>query len=314
MKEAFTSSWNRFWFAPSPARSLSFVRVGLGIVTALYFLSALPDVAVWFASGAPASTTNLAEFFRTAELTRDARWMVSPLFIWDALFNGSNLSESTTIYRAYLLIGAALSIVLALADRIAPRCPRILRWFVLRGGLAALVWIWFVGWANRVVLLAGVVEPVLSVSLAALMISPIAAQDRQDHQYSWRTTLSRRLIACQFTLIGILTTATMLASPTWWNGTGAYGLLAPTEDRFFDVRESWFETPLVYEGLTLVLVWLLPLGLLLAWKRPSRSFGVGLIWAWALLVGLMTTNVLYAATFGIIATSLGDRDTDHASA
>ncbi|MCC9601338.1 hypothetical protein LOC67_12350 [Stieleria sp. JC731] len=290
------------------------MQIGLGIVTAVYFISALIDVSVWYPAGAPASTTNLAEFFRTAELTGDARWMVSPLFIWDSTFQGSTLSENTWIYRGYLIIGVLLSLSMAFADRIDKIAPAFLAKFCQQGGLAALVWIWFVGWANRTVLLAGVAEPLISMSLAALIIAPLTPRKKGEARHSWRTNFSRRLLACQATLVSLLTTATMLASPIWWNGTGAYALVAPVEDRFFDVRGGWFETPWVYECLTALLVIMLPLGIYLAWHAGTRKKGVVLVVAWSVLVGFLTTNVLYAATLAIIATTLGDRDTKHAPA
>ncbi|OYP39188.1 hypothetical protein [Rhodopirellula sp. MGV] len=311
------SSWNRFWFQPSPVRSIAVTQIGLGLVTAMYFISSLVDVSTWYPAGAPASTTNLAEFFRTAELTREASWMVSPLFIWDATFQGSSLSENAWVYRIYLIAGTILSLWLAFANRMGTGFPKPIRTFAQQGGLALATWIWFVGWANRTVLIAGVAEPLISISLAALILAPLTGRKLSSETtlpQSWRTTFAKRLLACQTTLIAVMTTATMLASPVWWNGTGAYALVAPSEDRFIDVRGSWFETPFVYECLTLILVALLPIGLYLAWHHRTRKAGVSMMIAWSVLVGILTTNVLYAATLAIIATTVGDRDTKHAPA
>jgi hypothetical protein len=303
-----------FWFAPSPVISLQFVRRALCVVTALYFLSAWGDVETWFQRGAPASSSNLATFFRTAELTDDARWMVSPLFVWDSIFADSALGESALVYRLYLLVGVVLALLVSVSDQwrrfnLPATVLRLLSSF----WPSLLLWIWMVGWANRVVLLAGIVEPVLSVSLAALVVAPIigssAAENASNVQWSWRTTVSRRLLAVQATLIALMTTATMLASPTWWNGTGAYALIAPAEDRFFDVRGTFFETSWVYEMTTTAIVWTLPIGVFLAWRNGSRSFGIGLIVAWCVVVGFLSANVLYAATLGIIATTIGGAPT-----
>ncbi|KAA5543689.1 hypothetical protein FYK55_10860 [Roseiconus nitratireducens] len=310
------SPWTDFWFRPSPIWHLTWVRRALCLVTAGYFASALPDVSTWYVSGAPASSSNLATFFRTAELTDQARWMFSPLYLWDSAFAMSPLSEAAWVYQAYLLIGIALAVLVAVANPLYrfERLPRVVS-SLLAGSLpCVLLWIWFVGWANRAVLLAGITEPVLSVSLAALAIAPsgVPALDRLpvSKRLSWRTTLSRRLIAVQATLIALMTTATMLASPIWWNGMGAYALVAPVQDRLIDVRETFFENSIVYESLTLLLVLVLPLGFWLAWRPNTRRLALGLIAVWATVVAFLSANILYAVTLAIIATSIGQPETD----
>ena len=312
------SGWTAFWFSPSRPSQLTWIRRGLCAVTAVYFASAIADVDTWYVRGAPSSSTNLATFFRTAELTSDARWMVSPLFIWDSVFATSALGESALVYRGYLLLGILLASLVGFSDRLGRFelpgwCARLVR----GSWLPALLWIWFVGWANRVVLLAGVVEPVLSVSLAAIAIAPSASAGsgtQQPEGVSWRATLSRRLLAVQATLISILTTATMLASPTWWNGTGAYALVAPEEDRLFSATDTAFRTPLIYESTTALIVCLLPIGIVLAWRTGTRKWGIGLVVGWCGLVGFLSANLLYAATLGIIVTAIGTDEAVHISA
>lgn len=301
--------WTEFWFTPSPASQLRFIRRGLCVVVAIYFAAALSDVETWYVRGAPASSSNLATFFRTAELTSDARWMISPLFIWDSVWAGTSLSESGLVYRVYLMLGIAVAMVVAFADRLSQQnLPGWISRLLASSLPTVLIWAWLVGWANRVVLQAGIAEPVLSVSLAALAISPIGNFN------TWRATLACRLLAIQATLIAIMTTATMLASPTWWNGTGAYALVAPTEDRLFSVQQTVFETPFVYEMVTLLIVCALPIGIVLAWRDHTRPLGIGLILGWCFLVGLLSANILYAATLGIIATSIGWGHRNHTPA
>lgn len=321
MSGSLPATWSRFWFSPIPTANLKQVRLLLCMVVVCYFVSAWSDVEVWFSAGAPASSTNLSTFFRTAELTSDARWMISPLYIWDALFAGSSLGESATVYRLYLLIGIGLAIWVAVADRTAPRkLPKPLASLRYSSWPGVILWVWFVGWANRIVLLAGIVEPVLSVSLAALAIAPLTGtvtgkNGGDPNRLSWRTNLSRRLLSVQLTLIAMLSTATMLSSPTWWNGTGAYAMIAPVENRWFDVRGTFFQSPWCYESLSILMVALLPLGIILAWRRTTHATGIVMIWAWCFLAGLLTANPLYAATLAIVATTLGDSGSDdHAPA
>jgi hypothetical protein len=278
------------------------------VIAAIYFVSALVDVGIWYAADGPASSRQLATFFAEAELSEDARWMVSPLYLWDALFAGSSLSESATVYRIYLLIGVGLALLVAASDflptlGLPDRLGQSMRW----SWPVWLLWVWFVGWANRIALLAGTVEPILSMSLAALAIAPIGTSDLSagSVQRSWRVALATHLIAVQATLLAVMTTALLVSAPVWWNGIGAYALVAPTESRLLDVRGTFFETPWVFEGLTAWLVCSLPLGLFRGWRPGTRRIGVGLMIAWCVIVGLLSANVLYAATFAVMATTIG---------
>ena len=110
------------------------------------------------------------------------------------------------------------------------------------------------------------------------------------------------------------TTATMLAASTWWNGTGAYALIAPVEDRWFDVRETLFEAPLVFELTTALIVLGLPAGVFLAWRSHSHTWGVRIIVTWCVLTGLLTADILYPATLAMIATTMGKPESDHTTA
>lgn len=309
MNDSSISGWKSFWFRPQSGETLTRVRTLLCITVSLYFLSAVPDVSTWYASGAPASSSNIASFFRTAELESDARWMVSPLYVWDALFSGSSLAESAVVYRLYLLLGVTLCVFTAFSFQLAGRLKEssLLQKFCLSSWPSALVWIWFVGWANRTVLLAGIFEPVASVSLAAMTIAPV------DPACHWRHTFAKRLISLQTTMILLIASATMLASPMWWNGTGAYGLIAPAEDRLIalggtpteSLIASLMQNPWVYESLTLLIVVGLPVGCFLAWQRDWRKAGRGIIWCWCLAVALLGAHILYGLTIATLVLTFG---------
>ncbi len=305
------TAWTRFWFQPAPLVRQRGIRRVLCLLTAVYFFSAIADVPTWFAADGPASSQRLAEFFRAADLTDEAAWMLSPLFAWDAAFAGTSLSQSPLVYRLYLIVGIVLAGSAAWSDELARRTPSPRLQRLLQSSVPMVVlWLWFVGWANRIVLLAGIVEPVLSVSLAAVAVAPIG---RGGDTLHWRARFSERLLGVQATLLALVTTATMIASATWWNGTGAYALVAPVEDRFFDVRETVFEIALVYESVSFLLIALLPVGVVLAWRSNTRKTGITMIIVWSVVVGLLSANVLYAATFAVIATKIGNEDIGHAS-
>ena len=310
------NAWFRFWFQPSRAGGLDRVRQGLAVIVAVYFASAWGDLSLWYSYGGPASSTNLSGFLRDAGFAEEARWLISPLFLWDSLFQGTLWAEATWVYQLYVLIGIALAgwVALVIPSSQVPteKLPRgrVLR--LMNSVAPLLLWIWFVGWANRISILSSIAEPILSVSLAAIAIAPVAPLDASKRFIAlhWRNTLSRRLLSCQVTLIAVMTTATMLAGRCWWDGTGAYVLNAPAEDRLISVRGTWFEVPWVYESTTMFLVIALPLGIFLAWQRAptqwntARQWGVALVWVWCLIVALLSQHLIYAATIAVICMAI----------
>lgn len=309
MNDSAKTGWKEFWFQPESGRTNSQVRTLLCLVVSLYFLAAVPDVPTWYSSGAPASSSNIASFFRTAELESEARWMLSPLYVWDSLFADTSLAESSVVYRLYLLFGVLLCVFCAFSAQVSHRLKDAtgLQRFCLSSGPSVLLWIWFVGWANRTMLLAGIFEPVASVSLAAVAIAPA------NPAHHWRHTFARRLISIQTTMILLIASATMLASPLWWNGTGAYGLIAPAEDRFIallgspteSVIASMLQQPLVYESLTLLIALGLPVGCFLAWQCDWRKPGRIIIWCWCLAVAFLGAHVLYSLTISTLVITFG---------
>ena len=303
MSSQSSNGWTRFWFEPAQASELNWVRIGLCLVATVYFASAWSDVPLWFAKDRAASTTNLGIFFRTAELNSDARWMFSPLFLFDSVTQGTAWSESALVYRAYLAIGIALGLVAATGGGLARRLPRGLLANLLGGSLPVLLlWVWLVGWANRIVLIAGICEPVLSVSLAALAIAPAVTSEP-----SWRVGLAKRLIAVQTTLIVLVTLASMLFGNVWWNGTGAYALVAPAEDRFVSVAGTFFEDAAAFEATTFVLILALPIALWLLRRESFRGTGVAVWWMWCAIVALLSAEMLYSVTLSVLVLSINKK-------
>ena len=239
--------------------------------------------------------------------------MWSALFFWDWLTQGTFLSESVAIYRGYLVVGVLLAVVAGFADKLSAheRLPERLR-TLLGGSLPTVVlWVWFVGWANRIVFLAGLVEPVLSVSLAALAISPIVIHNGPANG-SWRTGFANRLLGIQTTLLLLTISLTMLASTVWWNGLGAYALVAPKEDRLIDVIDSFFENSWVYESLSAWIVCVPVIACWIGWQvRDSSScfprLAQYMMWFWCLVVAILSANILYTMTIAIIVPTMGSR-------
>ncbi len=272
----FTSRWNRFWFEPSSVRGVAQLRGLLCLITACYFVSCLPDVATWYGSEGVLSQGQVAAWASTHGDSNDLRWRISPLFLTDNL----------VVYRGWLVAGVILCVAVALG----------------RGGRWASIAIWLtlVGWANRSLMIAGLAEPLLSMSWLAASIAPaatalVANDSNGSLDRDWSATLSTRLFAVHGTLVGLATFSTMLAGRVWWNGLGSYALTAPVEDRYFELA-NWISPMAIHEPLTPLLLWTLPLGLFLAWQPRYQTFGRVLLLTWTIAIALLTSQFLYAAT------------------
>lgn len=278
-------AWDRFWFEPEPVFGLARLRGALCVITALYFISAWADAAFWYAEGGPFSPINTSRFWQTANLQDEASWNLSPLF----------LTASPWVYQAYLVVGMVLSVIV----------------FAGRGGRVAAfaLWLFVVGWANRAMILSGLAETMLSLGLFAAAIAPASpawAKAGSPPMCHWTTRLANRLTAVQITVVGLLTTATMLGGRIWFNGLGAYALAAPKEDRTIDWTgdESWLLEPFVHETLTHLIVVALPLGLCLAWNRRTSTIGKAIVVGWCVVIASLGSLWLYAATFAVMALAI----------
>ncbi len=271
------------WFVPEPVERMARVRGGLCVLAAAYLLSCWGDLDVWYGEAGIQSTSRVASFLAAAGLQSDARWYLSPLF----------LTDSIAAYRAVLAAGVLLA-GLVLAGR---------------GGRVGCLVLWgiVVSMTNRSLFLAGLAETLLSWGLFAAALAPPAAcwyRSSGDVVRCWTAGLSRRLIAVQVSLLAVATTATMLAGSVWWNGLGSFALAAPVEDRTIDwttgnLAEAW-----CHDLLTHAIVLSLPIGVVLAWRRPTATAGVAIVSAWCLVIALLGSHWLYAATFAVLAAAI----------
>ena len=289
-------AWDRYWFSSASIESVSLVRGLLASITLLYFLSAWSDASFWYAEGGPLSATHVSEFLRTGGLESAGSWIISPLF----------LTENVWVYQLYLVMGVATSVAV----------------FCGRGGRGAsfVLWLLFVGWANRAMLLSGLAETRLSLALFAAAISPAGnawaalsgkrkgtRTTGDDHaNVHWTAGFSERLLATQITLIGFATWVGMLGGRVWFNGLGAYALAAPAEDRTIDWTgsSSLLVQVSVHELLTHLMVIALPLGLFLAWLPKTNLIGKLLLVGWCITVAMLGSHWLYAMTFSVIVLSI----------
>ena len=290
--ELVIGGWDRFWFSRADVAPVSVIRGLLAMTTLMYFLSAWSDAAFWYSSGGPLSATQVSEFLTTGGLESAGSWIISPLF----------LTEAAWVYQLYLIVGMATTLVV----------------FCGRGGRGAsfLLWFLFVGWANRAMILSGLAETLLSLALFAAAISPagnawvalsskrkqVVENDADELVMHWTAGFSERLLAVQITVIGIATWVTMLGGRVWFNGLGAYALVAPVQDRTIDWTRpnSLLVQSSVHEILTHLMVIALPLGFFLAWLPKSSNLGKLILVGWCIAVGMLGSHWLYALTFAVL--------------
>ena len=295
-QESEIGGWDRYWFSSAPVAPVSMIRGSLAMITLIYFLSAWSDADFWYAEGGPLSASNVSEFLTTGGLEAAGSWIVSPLF----------LTESVRLYQLYLVCGIATALAVLFG----------------RGGrwVGFLLWCLVVGWANRAMLLSGLAETLLSLSLFAAAISPAgsawtafsakrqANRNRSDEPVvsHWTAGFSERLLATQITVIGFATWVAMLGGRVWFNGLGAYALAAPVEDRTIDWTgpDSILVQVSVHEAVTHLMMIALPLGLLLAWLPKSSQVGKLILVGWCLAIGMLGSHWLYAMIFAVLVFSI----------
>lgn len=278
------STWNGFWFGGEPVAAVARIRGAFCLWAAIYFLSLWSDLEFWFGPEGVQAPDRVTSFLTAAGLERDARWYLSPLF----------LTTSTLLLQLYLLIGVALAVVVA-----AGRGGRIAAW-----GL----WLVFLGAANRTIFLAGLAETLISFGLFASAVARPAplwqTVSINTEAASWTASLARRMMAVHATLFGVATIASMLAGSAWWNGTGAYALAAPAKDRTLDLSRSWLSIPIAHDLLTHALIIGLPVALVLGW-RGKQAAGRVVIVTWCLVVAVLGSHWLYAASLATMSWAIG---------
>jgi hypothetical protein len=270
------------------------IRGLLCVVAAAYFATCWGDAAFWYTGGGPLSAERVATFLRTAGLEEAAEWFVSPLFLF----------KSAWLYHLYLAVAIGVAILVACG-----RGGRLAPW---------TLWLLFVGWANRAMILAGLTESLLSLGLLAAAIAPPGSlwafwsKQQRCAALHWTAGFSQRLLATQVSVVLIATVTTMLGGRVWFNGLGAYALAAPSPDRAIDWTNTILLHPLVHESLTHLMVAALPIGLFLSWIGRTHRLGKTILLLWCLIVALLGSHWLYAMTIAIMVTAIDPiRGTGH---
>ena len=277
--------WNRFWFTASVSPSLGILRIATGVVALVYWLSFLPGLALWFgpAGLVPMETLRALVGSETQQVYR-LSWFY--------------FSESPTVIA--MIYFAGLLAILAHTVGIGGRWSTLIAWtFVLSA-------------VHRLPMMAGLMEPVLTMSLLYLAIGPTTAFYSLDRWLKKRrgkdvppkssslTTLALRLVQLHTLFFYVVMASTQLRHTTWWQGEALWTMLASSETRIADLTflgNYPFVLNFATQGILLFEI-LFPI---LIWNRTLRPLLLMLSIVFWLIIGLATGMPLYA----LLMASLG---------
>lgn len=308
--------WERFWFTPEPAESLRFVRIGLGVLAALYFASHWADIGYWFGSEGVLSTEQLSRLNQSTEAAGAARWHLTPLY-W---------IESALGLRVVLGLGILASLLTAAGVGGRITGGRVNgEWLIV-----TLAWLILLSVVARCWMIAGLVEIPLVFGLSGLMIAAAGRgearggpADGTASSRRWTAGFARRLLEIHVAALVAATALTQLASESWWNGEGALQLVLPIDGPAFELA-SLGNSPLATAALTHLIVWL-PIAVVpLLWfpVAPREQLGreqlgrqnagagngrsrlqraaAGLLIVHALGLGVLSGHLLYGAANAVL--------------
>lgn len=272
MMHALIDHWNRFWFAPRPRAVMTLPRVAICLVAAIWFASFWSSASAWLtADGLLAQP--LSERMLAAD--QIAAWQA-----WSPLW----FTQSASLLYGWLAAGVVLCI--AAASGLGGRLT-----------LAVLL-LWVIAWANRLVALSGLVEPTLVACLGYLIIEPglpLWANARKTTS-TWTAGVALRLLQTHWWLLVAAGLLSQLGGLVWWRGEGVWWLAAADRSNLFTVEQlrghpMWIN----FLSHTVIVVQILALWLLTV--PAARPLGI----ACGILVAVVYGGV---ADFGLLAALL----------
>lgn len=290
LSESLGRGWNRFWFTPSDAYTLSVLRIVLGLTATFYLLSHTADLVRWFGPRGMLSVETVRSV--TAAMESAGPRPDSEFALWSYL----NHVESPGMLR--VLHFGAIGVTLLLTCGAFSRVTCIATFVIV------------VSYAHRGPLIAGHLEPVLSMLLLYLCLAPSGAYLSIDARLARRrenkaapgvnfaTTISQRLMQVHLAAFYLMMVLNKLGySPSWWTGDAVWWLAAKTDSRLIDwtflasmpdLMNLWCHALVLFELSFPLLIW----------NRLARPLllGASLV-AWgslALLTGLLEFCTLMA--------------------
>ncbi len=278
---AIGESWARFWFTPSDPATLSAIRLFTGLVVVYLHATLSLDLIALFGPNGLLPAADIAP-------------------LESGNFSYLNyLSAPNELWAAHLL-GLAILVLFAAGF-----------WTRLTSILGLIV---FLSDIHRAPMITTLTEPIVAMVMFYLCLAPCGRRFSLDHllarraernaivktdssQRSTTATIATRLIQVHLALIILMMGFSKLSGEPWWNGMGAWLLIARPESRLVDftwlhttpkVIDFWTHAIVVFELAFPLLIWI-PLA------RPLL-LAIGLvIWtSLALLTGEITFALMLA--------------------
>lgn len=281
--EAISSGWNRFWFQRDSPKTVSCLRIVVGVVALIYALTFTSELAIWFADG------GVLPVDRTYRLTGAAD-PTARVFYWSLFY----LAHTST--QLYALHAIGLLSILLFAVGFQTRYTSI------------IATVFVLSYGERAPMLMGVLEPLLCPMMLYLCLAPCGAyfsvdawlRDRKgeakDIPTSFTAHLATRLIQVHVVAFYWMMAFAKLGNPVWWNGEAMWWLIAQPDNRLIDLTflsSSEGSRLIVFAWTHLVVFFELAFGLLI-WFRIWRPLLVVLATIHWIGLGLVTGNWEFA--------------------
>jgi len=284
--ERFGNGWNRFWFLPSDARTLSVMRVLVGLV-ALYTVGTFGfDLVRLFGPNGLVPSETVKEWVGNRYGFSHLHAVVEPTELW-------------------ILHLVGLIVVLMFTVGLWTRVTSILATIVV------------LGYFHRAPMLTAEFESILAMLMVYLCLAPTGDYFSVD---AWRrrrqkelpayeqqaaairpcpmTTIATRLIQVHLTVIYLSMGLSKLdggMGDVWWGGTAIWWMLARPEQRIVDL------TGLLHDHMYVLNLWTHGIVLfelsfpLLIWNRLARPLLIGI----ATVMWMLTILGTGLVTFGL---------------
>lgn len=276
------AGWNQYWFAPQSPACMTVPRIAICLVSAMWFASFWSSAAAWVSDDGLLQRPLAAQML-IADQT--PAWQV-----WSPLW----LVQSAAWIQTWLAVGVVLSLLGASG----------------LGGRLTLTFLclWTIAWANRLVALSGLVEPMLIASLGYLIVDPGVplTAHRRSADSSWSTGLALRLLQTHWWLLVAAGLLSQLGGLVWWRGEAVWWLAAAG-------RSNWLSTELIrgqaswINALTHVVIVVQILALWLLTVPTARPVGIGCGVLVACVYGGVADYGLYAVLLLAVLTSFACR-------
>ena len=274
--------WDRFWFAPTVAASIGYVRVAIGIFSTIY-------AAAW-----------LFDFYHWIQSEGKLNEPVTRFLIGDQIDGTGSLGRMSLFYfidsghfvTAYLLTTIFISIIMTAG----------------LGGrwVAIMAWILNLGIVHRVPTLLGSGDLLITGVMGYLMIDPgkirnLAKVGLADSESRISANIAIRLFQCHVIAWLAISFISHLAEPMWWNGSAVWWLAIGDRSPLF-TADFLSDKPYLVNALTHGFI-VLHLLLVMALSRGNRGLGIGLAVLFALSIWGLSGDFLYS--FAVIVLTSG---------